>query len=91
MSQPQPEPPWYSEEAGFFGPNYLEEYAHVLPPERTEREVAFVDNINDEIRKITPPGQPARVFDCGRPDSLWVVAIVHWLLCGLSLVLAFKK
>ena len=45
----------------------------------------------DEIRQVTPPGQPARVFDCARPDALWVVAILHWLLCGVGLVLALKK
>ena len=52
---------------------------------------SFVDHINDEIRQITPPGQPARVFDCDRPDALWVVAILHWVLCAASLLLALKR
>lgn len=34
--------PWYSEAAGFFGPEYLKEYAGVLTPERTATEVGFL-------------------------------------------------
>ena len=35
--------PWFSEEAGFFGPNYLVEYEETLPNERTIIEVDFVE------------------------------------------------
>ncbi len=37
--------PWYSEEAGFFGPGYLKEYADTLPQERTFKEVDFLEKI----------------------------------------------
>ena len=53
--------------------------------------LAYVDNINDEITRLTPPGQTARVFDCGRPNALWVVASGHWALWLLSVLLALKK
>lgn len=33
---------WYAEDAGFFGPGYLFEYTDLLPPERTLREVEFL-------------------------------------------------
>jgi SAM-dependent methyltransferase len=36
---------WYSEQAGFFGPNYIEEFAYVFDPERIKREVDFVEKI----------------------------------------------
>lgn len=35
--------PWYSEEYGFFGEQYMKEYAHMLPPERTKFEINFVE------------------------------------------------
>jgi SAM-dependent methyltransferase len=35
--------PWFSEEAGFFGPEYLVEYEETLPHERTIAEVDFVE------------------------------------------------
>ena len=37
--------PWFSEEAGFFGPKYLREYGEALTPERTLSEVDFVERI----------------------------------------------
>jgi SAM-dependent methyltransferase len=36
--------PWYSEEAGFFGANYLASYTDNLPVERTVREVSFLED-----------------------------------------------
>lgn len=35
--------PWFSEEAGFFGPEYLAEYEETLPHERTLAEVDFIE------------------------------------------------
>jgi SAM-dependent methyltransferase len=37
--------PWFSEEAGFFGPGYLLEYEETIPAERTLQEVAFLEKI----------------------------------------------
>jgi SAM-dependent methyltransferase len=37
--------PWFSEEAGFFGPGYLLEYAETLPAERTLQELAFLERV----------------------------------------------
>lgn len=37
------EVPWYDERAGFFGKSYLTEYAPELPPERTIKEVDFIE------------------------------------------------
>jgi SAM-dependent methyltransferase len=39
--------PWFSEEAGFFGPNYLVEYEETLPVERTLQEVEFLEKVLD--------------------------------------------
>lgn len=36
---------WFSEEAGFFGPDYLMEYKEVLPPKQTAVEVNFIERI----------------------------------------------
>lgn len=36
---------WYSEQAGFFGPNYVEEFAYVFDSERIKREVDFIEKI----------------------------------------------
>lgn len=35
--------PWYTEEGGFFGSEYFEEYADVLTPEKTKTEVDFLE------------------------------------------------
>lgn len=37
--------PWYSERAGFFGPDYLIEYSPILSAERTLLEVDFVERL----------------------------------------------
>lgn len=37
--------PWFSEEAGFFGPEYLVEYEEALPHERTVTEVDFIEKV----------------------------------------------
>jgi hypothetical protein len=37
--------PWYSEEAGFFGPDYLVAYEELLPVERTRQEVDFLEKL----------------------------------------------
>lgn len=34
--------PWYTEAAGFFGPEYLKEYKNLLTPKRTKEEVDFI-------------------------------------------------
>ncbi|MBI3420944.1 MAG: class I SAM-dependent methyltransferase [Candidatus Sungbacteria bacterium] len=41
---PTPNVPWYSEEAGFFGPGYLQEYSGMLTEERTQAEVDFLEH-----------------------------------------------
>lgn len=38
---------WFTEEAGFFGPDYLVEYEETLPEERTTKEVDFVEKTLD--------------------------------------------
>jgi len=38
---------WYSEQAGFFGPNYIEEFAYIFDPERIKREVDFIEKVLD--------------------------------------------
>lgn len=35
--------PWFAEETGFFGPNYLLEYAEILPHEKTLAEINFLE------------------------------------------------
>lgn len=52
--------PWYSEEAGFFGPHYLEEYVDLLPTDRTRAEVDFLESI-----LALPPGAPILDLCCG--------------------------
>ena len=49
--------PWYSEEAGFFGPGYLKEYADTLSQERTLKEVDFLE-------KILVPKKRMKILDC---------------------------
>ena len=39
------QPSWFSEEAGFFGPDYLVEYDEILPHKRTVTEVNFVEKV----------------------------------------------
>ncbi|HSV48177.1 MAG TPA: class I SAM-dependent methyltransferase [Ramlibacter sp.] len=53
-------PPWFSEEAGFFGPWYLAEYAQLLPAQRSLQEVDFIERV-----LALQPG--ARILDvpCG--------------------------
>ncbi len=36
---------WYSEEGGFFGPNYLASYADSFPEEKTIKEVDFLETV----------------------------------------------
>lgn len=38
-----PQTPWYSEEAGFFGPVYFKEYAEKFSLEYTQTEVDFLE------------------------------------------------
>lgn len=50
--------PWFSEEAGFFGPEYLVEYEETLPHERTITEVNFVEktlNLELEMKILDIP------------------------------------
>lgn len=49
--------PWYSEEAGFFGPGYLKEYGDNLTQERTLAEVDFLE-------KTLALKKSAKVLDC---------------------------
>ena len=37
--------PWYTEEAGFFGPGYLREYADLTTPQRTAAEIDFLEHV----------------------------------------------
>jgi serine/threonine protein kinase len=53
--------------------------------------LSFVENANDEIRRLTPPNQSARTFDCDRPVSLWAIAVGHWLLLISCLLLALSR
>ena len=46
----------------------------------------FVENTNDEILRLTPPGQSPRILPNRRPVSLWIVAHLHWLLLVLALL-----
>jgi SAM-dependent methyltransferase len=54
------ETPWYREEAGFFGPDYLVAYEELLPVKRTQQEVDF-------LKKILALRPGARILDmpCG--------------------------
>jgi SAM-dependent methyltransferase len=49
--------PWYSEEAKFFGANYLASYNHNLTEERTTKEVLFLE-------EKLGLGQGASILDC---------------------------
>jgi len=49
--------PWYSEEGGFFGPEYLEEYNDILTPEATFAEIDFLE-------KTLSPQKGAKILDC---------------------------
>jgi SAM-dependent methyltransferase len=49
--------PWYSEEAGFFGPGYLKEYGNNLTAERTKSEVDFLE-------KVLKLRRDANILDC---------------------------
>jgi SAM-dependent methyltransferase len=42
MQNKNPEAPWYSEQAGLFGPAYLKEYGPMLTDERTKLEADFL-------------------------------------------------
>lgn len=55
MAEKQTPAPWYSEEAGFFGPGYLSEYAAMLT--ETSAEVDFLERVLGLV-----PG--AKIFDC---------------------------
>ncbi|PSO43188.1 hypothetical protein BRC19_01550 [Candidatus Saccharibacteria bacterium QS_5_54_17] len=52
-----PDVPWYSEEAGFFGENYIKEYGEKLTEERTQQEIDFLEN-------VLTLEQGDTVFDC---------------------------
>jgi len=51
---------WYTEQAGFFGPNYIEEFAYIFDPERIKREVDFIE-------KALNCNRPLKILDlaCG--------------------------
>lgn len=51
---------WYEEKAGFFGPDYLAEYAKVISPQKTVKEVKF-------LIKVLKPKKRAKILDlaCG--------------------------
>ena len=49
--------PWYSEEAGFFGPDYLKEYGNNLTQEITLAEIDFLE-------KVLALKRGAKVLDC---------------------------
>lgn len=49
--------PWYSEEAGFFGPGYLKEYGDNLTQERTLAEVDF-------LKKVLALKRGTKILDC---------------------------
>jgi len=44
---------WYTEEAGFFGPSYVEEFAHILDSARIKEEVDFVEKTLAHSRSMT--------------------------------------
>jgi hypothetical protein len=50
----------------------------------------FVEDTNEKIQQLTPPGQAARIFEVNPPVALTVIAGVHWLLIGLCLAFAFR-
>jgi ubiquinone/menaquinone biosynthesis C-methylase UbiE len=49
--------PWYSEEAGFFGPGYLRKHVDDLTQERTLAEVDFLE-------KMLPLQKGSKILDC---------------------------
>ena len=71
------ETPWYKE---FFGQHYLEIYQHVLTPERTAREVDFIENTLS-----LPAG--SRILDlcCGHGRHLVELAGRGYGMTGLDL------
>lgn len=71
------EQPWYKD---FFGRDYLETYQHVLTPERTVREVDFIQST-----LALPPG--ARILDlcCGHGRHLVELADRGYSMTGLDL------
>ncbi len=52
--------PWFSEEAGFYGPDYLVEYDEILPHERTTIEVSSIEKI-----LVLQPGFKVLDVPCG--------------------------
>lgn len=63
--------PWYSEAAGFFGPEYLKEYASSLPEERTRKEVAF-------LRKNLKLRRGVKILDCPCGHGRHSVALAQY-------------
>lgn len=43
MNEVHTDTPWYAEDSGFFGAEYLEEYEETLTPEKTLRDVEFLE------------------------------------------------
>lgn len=50
-------PPWYSEEVGFFGPGYIREYSEILTPQITLAEIDFLE-------KVLKLNQGMKILDC---------------------------
>ncbi len=43
MNEPRTDAPWYAEDSGLFGSEYLEEYEKILTPERTVEDIEFLE------------------------------------------------
>ena len=73
-------PPWYSEEAGFFGPHYMKEYTHRLTDERTKAEIGFLEaalELRPEMKILDCP--------CGHGRHSIELARRGYLVTGVDL------
>lgn len=71
---------WFSEEAGFYGPDYLVEYEEILPHERTIAEVDFIEKtlklpINSHVLDVP----------CGHGRHMIELAKRGYNVCGSDL------
>lgn len=79
-------PYWYNEEAGFFGVGYLDAYAHVLTPERTEAEVNFITKVFS-----LPRGSKILDLACGHGRHTIALARRGYRMTGQDINAFFLK
>jgi len=77
---------WYSEQAGFFGANYLEEFAYIFDPTRIKIEVDFIE-------KLLGYNHALKILDlaCGNGRHSIELARRGYSIIGLDLNSFFLK